>query len=243
MTKNILYLGRLSPTTKADLYPLLLVFKSLKERCDFKIKLILAGRVEPNEFYIHKEMIKELGLDYDVQLIINFDEDKKTDIISSAQLAVFPTDSFLETRGSAVQEVLDCGVPVLLSDIPCYSKFLDDGNTIFKIKTIFDEEITAIDCEDMEEKICSVLTRVRQAHPPITEPVEVLELTPDGENLIKGTYNLPPAHDFHAAKLNLDFLAKLLIHLSQVKSATAKEFIDNKFTILWAAKYRLLRLK
>lgn len=237
--KTILYLGRISQSTKADLYPLLLVFKSLKERCDFKIKLLLAGNVNPAELPVHKDMIIELGLERDVQLMINFDEAKKAEIISSAAICVFPTDCARKTKGTAVKEALDLGVPVLISNIPSYSHFPDE----LKIRTFFDEEITAIDCEDMEEKICSILMGVRQAHPPATEIVEVLELTPDGENLVKGTYDLPPAHDFVAPKLNLEFLAKLLVHLSQVKSASAKEFMDNKFTILWAAKYRLLRLK
>jgi glycosyltransferase involved in cell wall biosynthesis len=262
--KYILYFGRISQSTKADLYPLLLVFKSLKERLNFKVKLILAGTVNPAELPVHKDMIIELGLDYDVQLMINFDEAKKKDLISSAELCVFPTDNRQKTNGTVIIEALDSGVPVVASDISYYRNLIEDGKTGFKIKTTAIDDLTVVDCEEMEEKIYLILTdenlRARMSKnakeratariaptgdfsTQIFNENLILKLTPDGENLIKGKYDLPPAHDFCAPMLNLDFLAKLLIYLSQNGSASAKEFLEDKFTILWAAKYRLLRLK
>ena len=178
-TKYILYLGRLSPSTKADLYPLLLVFKSLKERCDFKVKLVLAGGVNPNELRIHKDMIKELGLDFDVQLMINFDLAKKKALISAADVCVAPSDNIQETFGISIIEAAACGVPVVAADIDGYKDLVVQNETGFKIKTtwidnfepceiddLYDFSVMQImlaqamvvDCEEMEEKIYLLLT-------------------------------------------------------------------------------------
>jgi hypothetical protein len=177
-TKYILYLGRLSPSTKADLYPLLLVFKSLREKCGFKIKLLLAGGVNPSELRIHKDMIHELELDSDVQLIINFDLAKKKALISSADVCVAPSDNIQETFGISIIEAAACGVPVVAADIDGYKDLVVQNETGFKIKTtwidnfepceiddLYDfsvmqimlSQAMAIDCEEMEEKIFLLL--------------------------------------------------------------------------------------
>ena len=177
--KYILYLGRLSPSTKADLYPLLLVFKSLKEKLNFKIKLLLAGGVNPNELRVHKEMIKELGLDFDVQLIVNFDLSKKKALISSAEVCVAPADNIQETFGISIIEAAACGIPVVAADIDGYKDLIVQNETGFKIKTTWIDKFEpgeiddlydfsamqimlaqamVIDCEEMEEKIYLLLT-------------------------------------------------------------------------------------
>jgi glycosyltransferase involved in cell wall biosynthesis len=177
--KYILYLGRLSPSSKADLYPLLLVFKSLKKKVNFKIKLVLAGGVNPNELKVHKDMIRELGLDYDVQLMINFDLAKKRALISSADVCVAPSDNIQETFGISIIEAAACGVPVVAADIDGYKDLVVQNETGFKIKTTWLDDFEpcemdclydfpvmqimlaqsmAIDCDEMEEKIFLLLT-------------------------------------------------------------------------------------
>ncbi|MCL1945653.1 MAG: glycosyltransferase [Chitinivibrionia bacterium] len=177
--KYILYLGRLSPSSKADLYPLLLTFKSLKKRVDFKIKLVLAGGVNPNELKVHKDMIRELGLDYDVQLMINFDLAKKRALISSADVCVAPSDNIQETFGISIIEAAACGIPVVAADIDGYKDLVVQNETGFKIKTtwlddfepcemdcLYDfpvmqimlSQAMAIDCDEMEEKIFLLLS-------------------------------------------------------------------------------------
>lgn len=177
--KIILYLGRLSPSTKADLYPLLLVFKSLKERVNFKIKLVLAGGANANEQRMHKDIIHELGLDNDVYLMANFDLANKQALISSADVCVAPSDNIQETFGISVIEAAACGVPVVAADIDGYKDLVVQNETGFKIKTTWIDEFEpsetddlydfsvmqimlaqamAIDCDEMEEKIHLLLT-------------------------------------------------------------------------------------
>jgi glycosyltransferase involved in cell wall biosynthesis len=178
-TKYILYLGRLSPSAKADLYPLLLVFKSLRKKINFKIKLVLAGGALQNERRVNKEMISELGLDNDVQLILNFDLDKKKALISSAEVCVAPSDNIQETFGISVIEAAACGIPVVVSEIDGYKDVVVQNETGFKIKTTWIDDFEpceiddlydfsvmqlmlaqsmVIDCEEMEEKIYLLLT-------------------------------------------------------------------------------------
>ncbi|MDR0304190.1 MAG: glycosyltransferase family 4 protein [Chitinispirillales bacterium] len=328
--KYILYLGRLSPSTKADLYPLLLVFKSLKEKVNFKIKLVLAGGVNPNELRVHKEMIQELGLDMDVQLMINFDLAKKRALISSAEVCVAPSDNIQETFGISIIEAAACGIPVVAADIDGYKDLVVQNETGFKIKTTWIDDFEpceiddlydfsvmqimlsqamAIDCDEMEEKIHLLLTDenlrnkmgenaakravenyrwdvvikryekewdlLKEIAVKVGKPKEfmsnpysnryletfshyptrtfnenlVLQITPDGESVIKRTKQIPQAYGDCSIMLDIDYLLKVMQYLSQrgqtsVKSVFMK-FPDNRtkgrYSILWAVKYRLMR--
>jgi len=329
-TKYVLYLGRLSPSTKADLYPLLLAFKSLKERVGFKIKLVLAGGVNPNELRVHKEMILELGLEMDVQLMINFDLAKKKALISSAEVCVAPSDNIQETFGISIIEAAACGIPVVAADIDGYKDLVMQNETGFKIKTTWIDQFEpceiddlydfsvmqvmlaqamAIDCEEMEEKMYLLLTdedlrnkmgenaakravenyrwdvvikqyekewdllkeiAVKSGKPKEFMPnpysnryIEtfshyptrtfsenlVLQLTPDGESVLKRSKRMPQAYGECSIILDVDYLHNVMQFLSQRGRASVKsvfmKYPDNRtkgrFSILWAVKYRLLR--
>jgi len=329
-TKYILYLGRLSPSTKADLYPLLLAFKSLKERLEFKIKLVLAGGVNPNELRVHKEMILELGLEMDVQLMINFDLAKKKALISAAEVCVAPSDNIQETFGISIVEAAACGIPVVAADIDGYKDLVVQNETGFKIKTTWIDDFEpceiddlydfsvmqimlaqamAVDCEEMEEKIYLLLTdedlRNRMGENAAKRAVEnyrwdvvikqyekewdllkeiavkagkpkefmpnpysnryletfshyptrtfndnlVLQLTPDGESVLKRSKRMPQAYGECSIMLDVDYLHNVMQFLSQrgqtsVKSVFMKypdKRTKGRYSILWAVKYRLLR--
>jgi glycosyltransferase involved in cell wall biosynthesis len=329
-TKYILYLGRLSPSTKADLYPLLLVFKSLKDKVSFKIKLVLAGGVNPNELRVHKDMINELGLAMDVQIMINFDLAKKKALISSAEVCVAPSDNIQETFGISIIEAAACGIPVVAADIDGYKDLVVQNETGFKIKTTWIDDFEpceiddlydfsvmqimlaqamAIDCNEMEEKIYLLLTdenlRNKMGENATKRAVEnyrwdtvikqyekewdflkniaiksgkpkkfmpnpysnhyletfshyptrtfnenlVLQLTSDGENVVKRVKQIPQAYGDCSIMLDVDYLLAVMQYLSQCGQASVKsvfvKYPDNRtkgrYSILWAVKYRLLR--
>ncbi len=133
----VLYLGRLSPTTKADLYPLFKVFKTLREKHGDKLKLVVAGGVDGLELRLHKDMISELQLDSAVRLMINFDITKKTAIYSAADICVAPSDNIQETFGISIVEAMAAGIPVVASDMDGYRELVQHNVTGLRVPTIW----------------------------------------------------------------------------------------------------------
>lgn len=148
-TTVLLYLGRLSPTTKGDLYPLLLALKRVISSTTKPIQLILAGGVDPNELRLHKEMIAELKLDKIVRLMINFEEKDKNAIYSSADICVAPSDNIQETFGISIIEAMAAGVPVVAADINGYKELVTEGETGFKITTTWIDQFPLSKLDDI----------------------------------------------------------------------------------------------
>ncbi len=133
----LLYLGRLSPSTKADLFPLLQVFKTLVDRHGNHLKLVLAGGVNPPELRLHKDMIHDLGLDQQVRLMINFETSVKSSVYASADISVAPSDNIQETFGISIIESMASGIPVVASDFDGYRELVEHGVTGLKVPTIW----------------------------------------------------------------------------------------------------------
>ncbi len=133
----ILYLGRLSPSSKADLYPLLQVFRTLKDRHGSSLKMIFAGGVDGAELRLHKDMIHDLDLDDSVRLMINFKKEDKCLIYSSADIYVAPSDNIQETFGISIIEAMASALPVVASDMDGYRELVQHDVTGFKVPTIW----------------------------------------------------------------------------------------------------------
>lgn len=133
----ILYLGRLSPTSKADLFPLLQVFRTLKDRFGDSLKLVIAGGVQGSELRLHKDMIHDLELDHSVRLMINFDKELKQTIYASADIYVAPSDNIQETFGISIIEAMASGLPVVASDMDGYRELVQHDITGIKVPTIW----------------------------------------------------------------------------------------------------------
>jgi glycosyltransferase involved in cell wall biosynthesis len=136
----ILYLGRLSPSSKADLYPLLQVIKTLRARHGSSLKLILAGGVKGSELRLHKDMIVDLGLDSSVRLMINFESEQKPSIYAAADIFVAPSDNIQETFGISIIEAMASGLPVVASDMDGYRELVQHEVTGLKVPTIWNSE-------------------------------------------------------------------------------------------------------
>lgn len=133
----LLYLGRLSPTSKADLFPLLQVFRTLKDRYGETLKLVIAGGVKGSELRLHKDMIHDLELDRSVRLMINFDKELKQSIYASADIYVAPSDNIQETFGISIIEAMASGLPVVASDMDGYRELVEHEITGLKVPTIW----------------------------------------------------------------------------------------------------------
>lgn len=133
----LLYLGRLSPTSKADLFPLLQVFRTLRDRFGETLKLVIAGGVKGSELRLHKDMIHDLELDQSVRLMINFDKDLKQSIYAAADIYVAPSDNIQETFGISIIEAMASGLPVVASDMDGYRELVKHDITGLKVPTIW----------------------------------------------------------------------------------------------------------
>ena len=77
----------------------------------------------------------------------------------------------------------------------------------------------------------------------------ILQLTPDGENAAKRIKSIPSFYGDVSIMLDPDYLMKVIGYLLQNGRACVKEIFmkfpdentKGRFTILWAAKYRLIR--
>lgn len=145
----LLYPGRLSPTTKADLYPLLLVIQTLQQRCAAPLQLLLAGGVSPSDLQLHQTMIKELQLQSCVRILDNFDPSLKTTIYSAADICVAPSDNIQETFGIAIIEAMAAGLPVVAADLSGYRELVDQGQTGFKVDTLWIDQLQLAEMDEI----------------------------------------------------------------------------------------------
>ena len=139
-TIALLYIGRLSPNTKADLYPLLVCFKQLLAQSPQPLKLFLAGGASKHEQSLHQDIIRELELETPVMLLPNFDPAMKWQLYAAADISVAPADNLQETFGISIIESMQAGLPVVAADINGYRDLIDDEVDGFRIRTIWIDE-------------------------------------------------------------------------------------------------------
>lgn len=136
----ILWLGRLSAYDKADLYPLFIVLKRLlAHNIGKKIHLVIAGH--DREGAPHLEALKqyagELGVNEQVIFMQDYDVKNRNEIFSCADLFTSPVDNIQETFGITPLEAMACGIPQIVSDFDGYKDTVVDGETGFKISTVW----------------------------------------------------------------------------------------------------------
>ena len=124
----ILYIGRLDIYQKG-LDILLPAFKEvLKENND--LKLIMAGK--GNDEKKVKKMVKELGLEDNVEFSGRVSGGKKAELIGSALFVCMP--SRFESWGIVAVEAGACGRPVIGTNVPGLNESIRDKETGFLVK-------------------------------------------------------------------------------------------------------------
>jgi glycosyltransferase involved in cell wall biosynthesis len=123
----LLYVGRLSIFTKADLVPFLYTFLQLRRTEREPVYLVLAGGADTANVANLQATIQELGLGERVLLKPNIEDLEKFDLYAAADIFVSPIDNFQETFGIAVVEAMAAGLPVVASDFDGYRDLVEEG--------------------------------------------------------------------------------------------------------------------
>ena len=145
-----LHVGRLSPNTKADLYPLIKVFNKLvRNTQDKSLKLILAGGADSKQAQLVNGMISEFGLEKRVQVVNNFTDALKPDLYGASDIYVSLSDNLQETFGISVIEAMAAGQPCVVSDINGYRELIEHKANGFKIPTLWTDRLLLTELADI----------------------------------------------------------------------------------------------
>lgn len=129
----ILYYGRISAVSKADILPLLTVIKRLVLKNNTNILLYICGYDEqyPNNINAINSKIEALNLKENVFFLDNSID--KTIMYNSADCFTSPIDNIQETFGITPLEAMSCGIPQIVSDWNGYRETVVDNVTGFRI--------------------------------------------------------------------------------------------------------------
>jgi glycosyltransferase involved in cell wall biosynthesis len=122
----VLWIGRLSASSKADLHPLLYQWRSLAAE-DGNRLLVLAGGASEGDLRSLSETAAELGLARSVRILPDIDDATKLDLLGASDVFVSPVDNHQETFGISVVEAMAAGLPVVASDWDGYKDLVEQG--------------------------------------------------------------------------------------------------------------------
>ncbi|OHX13312.1 hypothetical protein BI347_07165 [Chromobacterium sphagni] len=133
----LLYVGRLSAATKADLVPMLYLLARLRlEGPGTDWRLLLAGGASASDLDNLRQVVAELRLEGAVAVLGPVSDADKHALLSAAEVFVSPVDNFQETFGISIIEAMAAGLPVVASDFDGYRDLVRDGDTGFRIPTL-----------------------------------------------------------------------------------------------------------
>jgi glycosyltransferase involved in cell wall biosynthesis len=133
-----LCLGRLDVVAKMDLLPLLSAFRDCKVLSSFKrAKLVIAGSSRDASHWkaFLAEQVHALDLEGRVDVVINFEDEKRRSLYALSDAFVSISDSIQESFGVAPVEAMLCGLPVILSDWDGYKELVEHEKTGLLIPT------------------------------------------------------------------------------------------------------------
>jgi len=143
----MMWLGRFSAYDKADLLPMIRVFKKIYKDYD-NLYLVMVGHDVMKKPYLPylKKIILEWNLSDRVIIIEKNDVSKRHKLLACADIFLSPIDSVQETFGLTPIEAMACGVPQIVSDWNGYKETVEEGVTGFRIPTLWlkcDRDISA----------------------------------------------------------------------------------------------------
>ncbi len=133
----LLVLGRITPTQKMDLAPLIDVFaRRIVPESPHPVVLLLAGSASPEDLALVKESVTRAGVESAVRVQANFPAAAKADILAAADVLVSPVDNAQETFGLSILEAGAAGLPVVASRYDGYKDLVRDGVDGFLVDTV-----------------------------------------------------------------------------------------------------------
>lgn len=135
----LLYLGKISPM-KADLYPLLQAFQSLvNSNRDRELLWVIAGTDDQGYADLILRRAREFGFRERIRLFLNISEEKKSQLLSAADVFVSPADSLDESFGLTPVEAMACGLPQVVPAWSGYRETVSHGETGFLVPTYWSD--------------------------------------------------------------------------------------------------------
>lgn len=132
----IMWLGRVSATDKADLLPLLSVFRQLvRDHPGRRLRLLICGTPQEHYADIVRHYAQALGLGRRVVIRKEIEPDARHLFLAAADIFVSPTDNIQETFGQTPVEAMACGTPQVVSDWNGYRDTVRHGQTGFLVPT------------------------------------------------------------------------------------------------------------
>lgn len=175
---TVLYIGRFSFQSKADLLPLLIAWSRIKAKVA-SCRLILAGDdTQSNLSPQYRDIAQLLGCSESVEIKTNISTVEKHDLLVNADVFVSPSDNMQESFGLSILEAMAFGLPVVASDWSGYRDIVEDGVSGYLIPTLFWgsvatcgaplsamlSEATALDLSILEARITALIRRPDLAH-------------------------------------------------------------------------------
>jgi hypothetical protein len=137
--RMILYVGRFDPSSKTDLHPLLLAFRSalkrLKDSDD--AYLVLAGYDPSKEAPSLQKWAESLGIGSRLYIHVDYPPAQQPLYYQAADLFVSLSDTLQENFGLTPVEAMACGLPVIVSDWAGYRETVEHEVTGFRVKTLW----------------------------------------------------------------------------------------------------------
>lgn len=135
-----LWVGRLSASTKADLAPLLMAFRTLRDRNpDSDVMLAIVGNDPEGYGTTLEQMSAVLSLDASVRVHRCLTSTEVHQWFAAADVFVSPIDNVQETFGLATIEAMASGIPQVVSDWSGHRDTVVHGETGYRIPTIWAE--------------------------------------------------------------------------------------------------------
>lgn len=132
----LLALGRITPSQKMDLAPVLKTFaQQILPRARTPVVLVIAGGASDADRRLLDDLIAGYGVADHVRVHANFMARVKPDLLAAADVLVAATDNTQETFGLSLLEAQSAGVPVVASRFDGYKDLVVDGEDGFLVDT------------------------------------------------------------------------------------------------------------
>jgi glycosyltransferase involved in cell wall biosynthesis len=134
----MLYVGRLSVSSKCDLGPLLIAFARHLHDPSGRMRLLIAGDdTEYRSAGAIRDWCGALGCSESISVFTDITDPQRRELLAAADIFVSLSDNIQETFGLTIVEAMAAGLPVVASDWDGYRELIGHGVTGFLAPTFW----------------------------------------------------------------------------------------------------------